>query len=153
MPRVLQVMVLSIAVASMVAAAILALLPVMVLGLVTLFYNSIGGLLIFLGSLISLLPLSAGMSQGGSSLPIFQRLATDPGEIVLQSVSTATLCAIAATAIMAQDGKRNSRTWSVAGLCCLLASFVGGRLIMLCLMPAVVISVGHLSCLWVRARN
>ena len=45
-------------VVSAAAGAIVALLPVMVLGLVTLVYNSAGVMLIFLGSLINLLPLS-----------------------------------------------------------------------------------------------
>ncbi|MEA2776528.1 MAG: hypothetical protein QOF90_1934, partial [Acetobacteraceae bacterium] len=64
MRQILRVSILVIAVASALAGAVTAVLPALVVALVTLFYNSAGGALILLGDLIGLLPYPFGVVQG-----------------------------------------------------------------------------------------
>jgi hypothetical protein len=146
MPRILRLSALVIAVASAFAGAVTAVLPALVVGLVTLFYNSAGGALILLGDLIGLLPHPFGVVQGTSSLPVFQQLDINAGAVVLWSAAATILCSVAAVVIVvAPTPVRNARSWLVTGLCCLLASIAGGRLVALSVIPAIAISIGHLT--------
>lgn len=87
------------------------MLPALILGLVTMFYNSAGGFLIFLGSLIPVLPHPVIAGHGSSGLPAFQQLDSDPGIVMLRSGAATLLCSIAATMMMVRpsgDAMANS---------------------------------------------
>jgi hypothetical protein len=142
MPRMLRLAALAIAAASAMAGAVAAVLPALVLGFASLFYNGAGGALIFLGNLIGLLPHPLGVIQGPSSLPIFRQL--DTGAVVLLSVAATVLCSVAAALVVAPIGDGDRRPWLVVGLCCLVAAIAGGHSVALCVVPAVAVSVGQL---------
>jgi hypothetical protein len=151
MHRILRLVALVIAVASALAGAVASVLPALVVGLVSLFYNGAGGALIFLGNLIGLLPHPFAAVQGTSSLPAFRQLGTNVDAVVLRSVAATILCSIAvATIVVAPTGERNGRPWLVVGICCLLAAIAGGHPVVLSVMPAIAISIGHL--IWQRMR-
>ncbi len=141
----LRLAVLTAAIAGALAGAVLSMLPALLLGLVTMFYNGTGGILIFLGSLIPALPHPGGVGHGASALPVFQRLDSNPTTVILRSVAATALCAIAAASMMAAYRReRDGRFWLVAGVCGVLAAVGGGRLVAFCVMPAVAASVGYL---------
>lgn len=139
-----------VAALSALSGLVLAVLPALVVGFVTLFYNSAGGVLIFLGNLIGLVPDRLGTRPGGSSLPLFQQLDTHAGAIVLRSASAAILCSIALVAAVASlhaapARKGSSRPWLLVGSCCLLAAMVGGQMVTLAVLPAIVSSAAKLA--------
>ena len=144
LPRKLRLLVVIAAVSGVLAGAGLAMLPALVLGMVTMFYNGTGGILIFLGSLIPAMPHFADVGQGRSALPVFQQLESSPTTVILRSLAVTTLCAVAVALIMATYRRRSDgRFWLMAGLCCLLAAVAGGRLVAFCLIPAILASIGH----------
>ena len=151
--RILHVSALVVAVASAFAGAVTAVLPALVVGLVTLFYNSAGGTLILLSDLIGLLPLPLGAVHSTSSLPVFQQLNTNGDAVVLRSAAATILCSVAAVVVVAPTRVGNARSWVVMGLCCLLASIVGGRSVAFSVIPAIAISVGHLTRQQMRCRD
>lgn len=137
--------ILVIAVISALMGAVLSVLPALVLGLVTMFYNSTGGILIFLGSLLPTLPHPVIVSNGSSALPIFQQLGGNLGIIMVQSAIATLLCSIAAaTMVMSLASGRNGRLWLMVGLCCLFAAIIGGRFVACAVVPAIAISIGYL---------
>jgi hypothetical protein len=142
MPRILRLAALVIAAASALAGAVAAVLPALVVGLASLFYNGAGGALIFLGNLVGLLPRPFGVIQGTSSLPVFRQL--DAGAVVLLSVAATVLCSVAAALVVAPTGDGNRRPWLVVGLCCLFAAIAGGHSVALCVIPAVAVSASQL---------
>ena len=144
MPRILRIAALVIAAASALAGAVTAVLPALVIGLVSLFYNGVGGALLFLGNLIGLLPHPFGTIQGTSSLPAFQQLHTNADVVVLRAVVATILCSVAAALVVAPRGGGDRRPWLTVGICCLLAAIVGGHSVALSVIPAVVVSVCHL---------
>jgi hypothetical protein len=139
LPRVAVV----IAVASAFAGAVVALLPALVLAMVSLFYNSFGGVLIFLGSLLSLLPHPVMPGEGGSWLPVFPQLDADNTVILIRSVVATVLCFLASTAMVASWGKQDLPLWLRFGLLCLLAAIAGGGSVAWLVLPAIAISVGQ----------
>jgi hypothetical protein len=151
MPRILGGVALVVTVASALAGAVAAVLSALVVGLVSLFYNGTGGALIFLGSLIGLLPRPFVAVNGTSSLPAFRQLGTNVDAIVLRSVAATILCSVAVAIVVASTGRRNGRSWLAVGLCCLLAAIVGDRPVALSVMPAVAVSIGQL--VWQRRRD
>jgi hypothetical protein len=153
MLQILRVSILVIAVASALAGAVTAVLPALVVALVTLFYNSAGGALILLGDLIGLLPYPFGVVQGTSSLPVFQQLNTNTDAVVLRSAAATLLCSVAAVVVVAPTRVRDAQSWVVMGLCCLFASVVGGRSVTWSVIPAIAISVGHLIRQQMRCRG
>jgi hypothetical protein len=153
MRQILRVSILVIAVASALAGAVTAVLPALVVALVTLFYNSAGGALILLGDLIGLLPYPFGVVQGTSSLPVFQQLNTNADAVVLRSAAATLLCSVAAVVVVAPTRVRDAQSWVVTGLCCLFASVVGGRSVAWSVIPAIAISVGHLIHQQMRCRG
>ncbi len=150
--RVLRVLGLVVALASSLLGAVLAVLPALVVGFVTLFYNSAGKALIFLGNLIGLLPNPFGAAGGGSSLPMFQQLDTHAGAVVLGSVVATILCSTATAVIVVSAQGRSGRHWLAVGLCCVAAAIAGGRAVMLSVIPAIAISLGHLTRQQLRRR-
>jgi hypothetical protein len=153
MPRILRLGALAVAVASALAGAVAAVLPALVVGFVSLFYNGAGAALIFLGNLIGLLPHPFAAVQGTSSLPAFQQLGTNVDAVVLRSVAATILCSVAVAIAVAPAGGRNSRSWLVVGICCLLAAIAGGHPVALSVMPAIAISIGHLIYPRMRPRG
>jgi hypothetical protein len=153
MRQILRVSILVIAVASALAGAVTAVLPALVVALLTLFYNSAGGALILLGDLIGLLPYPFGVVQGTSALPVFQQLNTNADAVVLRSVAATLLCSVAVVVVVAPTRVRDAQTWMVMGLCCLFASVVGGRSVAWCVIPAIAISAGHLTRQQMRCRG
>jgi len=136
---------LVVAVVSSLLGAVLAVLPALLIGFVTLFYNSAGGALIFLGNLIGLLPNPFGAVQDAASLPVFQQLDTHAGAVMLGSAVATILCSTAVAAIVVPAQGRSGRHWLTAGLCCIVASMTGGRAVTLSVIPAIAISIGHLT--------
>jgi hypothetical protein len=130
--------VFAVALVSLLAGAAIAVLPAIVVGLVNLFYNSAGGILILLGAIVNLLPHPTGPAPGSGSadLPVFQLLTTSTTAVVARSAAATILCAGAFMLLIAPDRRRYRRTWLTAGLCCLMAGLVGGELVALVLMPA-----------------
>src|SRR6201996_9491745 len=130
--------VLVVALTSLLAGAAIAVLPAMVLGLVKLFYNSAGGILILLGSIVNLLPhpSGAGSGAGSSDLPMFQLLTTSTTAVIIRSAAATVLCAIALMLLIAPDRRQARQSWLTAGLCSVLAALTGGELVALVLVPA-----------------
>ncbi|HEY0185676.1 MAG TPA: hypothetical protein VGC09_22975 [Rhodopila sp.] len=145
MRRVLDLSVLVVAIASILAAAAISVLPALVVAMVNLFYNSAGGVLILLGSLASLLPNMAVSGPGSSGLPVFQTLGTNTAMIVLRSAAGTVLCSIAAAMILAPPPSRTRRSWLRIGLCCLAAAIVGGQPVAWALVPALAVSALRLA--------
>jgi hypothetical protein len=137
---------LAIAIASTAAGAIIAILPALVVAIVNLFYDSAGGVLILLGSLITLLPHPAlAPAGGGSSLPAFQTLDAHVGLVLLRSLSATVLCS-AAFAAIAGECRRGSRTpWLTVAGGSLGAAIIAGHAAAIALSPAIAISVFHLA--------
>jgi len=135
--RFLSVAALAVAVASVTAGAVLAILPALVLGLVTLFYDSAGGVLILLGSLVNLLPHPVVPGAGASSLPEFQMLRSDAALVLLRASIATVACAVAGAMMVARD----RRPWVVSGLCCGAAAVAGGREVALALIPAIIVCI------------
>ncbi|MEA2740729.1 MAG: hypothetical protein QOH05_4036 [Acetobacteraceae bacterium] len=143
--RVLDLAVLGIAIASILAGAAISVLPALVIGMVDLFYNSAGGVLILLGSLANLLPHVAVSGAGGSGLPVFQTLGTNTAVVLLRSATGTVLCSIAAAMILASSPDRSHRSWLTIGLCCLAAAIVGGSAVAWALVPALAVSAFRLA--------
>ena len=137
MRRFLAFAALAVALASIVAGAVLSILPALVLGLVTLFYDSAGGVLILLGSLINLLPHPVVPTSGSSPLPEFQMLRSDAAFVLLRASIATVACAVAGAMMVARD----RRPWIVSGLCCGAAAVAGGWEVALVLIPAIVVCV------------
>jgi hypothetical protein len=134
------------------AGAVAAVLPALVVGFVSLFYNGAGGALIFLGNLIGLLPRPFAAVQGTSSLPPFRQLGINVDAVVLRSVAATILCSVAVAIVVVPTAGRNGRSWLVVGICCLLAAIAGGHPVALSVLPAIAISIGHLICARTRDR-
>ncbi|HQT78977.1 MAG: hypothetical protein B7Z80_20435 [Rhodospirillales bacterium 20-64-7] len=140
----LHLAIVVIAAASTLAGAVVAIFPALVIGIVTLFYDSAGGVLIILGSLISVLPHPSSTGQGDSSLPIFQTLETGNSFVLLRSATATIACATAFALLVAPHRRCDRRIWLTAGLCCLLASIVGERTLAIVLLPALLASVSQI---------
>ena len=153
MARILRLVALVVAVASALAGAVAAVLPALVFGFVSLFYNGAGEALIFLGNLIGLLPRPFAAVQGTSSLPAFRQLGTNVDAVVLRSVAATILCSVAVAVAVAPTAGRDGRPWLVVGICCLLAAITGGHPVAWSVMPAIAISIGHLICPRMRYRG
>jgi hypothetical protein len=109
MSRILRLLPLAVAVVSAFTGAVAAVFPAMVVAFVTLFYNSAGGVLIFLGNLISLLPQPFSAAGSPSSLPAFPLLDMNTRAIVLWSVAASILCFIAALGPEPEQANRKER--------------------------------------------
>lgn len=123
----------------------------MVLAAVTLFYDSAGGVLIFLGSVLNLLPHPAVQNHGGSSLPLFQRLDTDNTIILLRSAGATVLTFIAGMTMIASWRDQDRRFWLIFGGLCTFAALAGGWTVACAVAPAIAISAG--SCILAGART
>ncbi|HVY15181.1 MAG TPA: hypothetical protein VHB27_08140 [Rhodopila sp.] len=123
---------LAVAAASILAGAVIAILPALILSLVHLFYDSSGGILILLGNLLKLLPHPAFTPGAGGGLPIFQALEDHVGLVLFRSLTGAVLCSIAFTMLIARR-----RGWLVAACCC-VAGLIAGHGAILALIPAIV---------------
>lgn len=147
----LRFAVLVTAITSAVMGAVLSVLPALILALVTLFYNSTGGILIFLGSLLFTLPHPVITGHGASTLPVFQHLNSDPVTVLLRSATGTLLCSIAAVVMIVVPRRgRSSRFWLMVTLCCLFAATAEGHSVALSVVPAMAISVGHLIHRWIH---
>jgi hypothetical protein len=145
MSRTLNMATLAIAVASILAGAVIAVLPAMVLALVHLFYNSAGGVLILLGNLLMLLPHPALPSApGGSSLPYFQMLQDHLGAVLFRSLSGTILCC-AAFAILINDDRQDRRLAAIVTACCGLAALIAGHDVAIVLTPAIAVGLLRLA--------
>lgn len=138
MRHALRVAIPGVAIASTIVGASFSALPVLILGLVTLFYDSVGGILILLGHLVSVWP--APGAGAGSGLPAFQLLPGETAGILLRSVPATILCSVAAVTLIAPGRGRGRRDWTIAALCCVAAALLGGAPVAVGLAPAVVIS-------------
>jgi hypothetical protein len=144
MSRRLHVVALAIAAASTLAGAVVAIFPALVIGVVTLFYDSAGGVLILLGSLISLLPHPPATPQGGSALPIFQTLETGTGAVLLRSITATISCTMAFALLIASPRRADRRIWLIIGSCCVVASIAGEHAVAMTLLPAFLASISQL---------
>lgn len=124
----------ALAIVSALAGAVVSLLPAVVIALVNLFYNSAGGVLILLGSLISLLPFPAGAGTGGSShLPYFQTLGSSVLLVAARSVGATGLCCLG-FALLVGGGRRPA--WPAIIACCAGAALLGGTDTAVAVAPA-----------------
>ena len=140
MRRFLGLAPLAVVFASVTVGAVLSIFPALVLGLVTLFYDSAGGVLVLIGSLISLLPHPVVPGAGSSSLPEFQMLRSDAGLVLFRAAISTVSCAVAGAMMIARD----RRPWVISGLCCGVAAIAGGWEVALALMPAIGVCAGGL---------
>lgn len=146
---------------SMLAGAVLSVLPALVVGLVRLFYNSAGGVLILLGSLIDLLPRPggigpggigpAGVGPGGGGMPAFQALDTDTTTVLMQSVLGTVLCAAAFVIVLMAARRRDLSLPFAAAICALAAARLGGRNVAMALAPGMIVMFA--DALWHRIRS
>ena len=141
---------LAVVSASTLAGAVLSVLPALVIGLVTLFYNSAGGVLILLGSLISVLPHPSAAAQGASSLPVFQILESGSAAALSRSAVGTILCSIAFTLVATPKRRQHTSIWLAIAACAALAAIAGGRIVGWTQAPAIALSAVHIA---VRPRH
>jgi hypothetical protein len=125
-----------IAIASLLAASVVAIFPALIMLIVTLFYDSAGGVLVLLGSLISVLPHPTAPAQGGGGLPMFQVLQTGTRGLLVRSVLGTGACALALGLFIGCRRGRDRRPLLIALLCCLVASVACGWIVAAGLAPA-----------------
>ncbi|HYZ21082.1 MAG TPA: hypothetical protein VE690_02890 [Rhodopila sp.] len=139
----IQKLLVAVAGASALAGAALSVLPALVVALVTLFYNSAGGLLILLGSLINLLPRPSVPGAGASSLPMFQVLQTGTAAVLSRSAAGTILCAAAFVLLVTPSRRQSRLVWLGITACAVLAAILGGRIIAWTLAPAIALGAAQ----------
>lgn len=130
-----------IAIASAAAGAVLAVLPAVVIALISLFYNSLGDVLTLIGTFIGLIPGDPLPSQGSGAAPVFPFLHAGMTLTILRSVAATALGSVATFMLVSTPAMRPRGAWIAIGLCCAAAAAIGGHQASVVLLPAIVVSV------------
>lgn len=134
-----------VAIASAAAGAVLAVLPAVIIVLISLFYNSLGDVLTLIGTFLGLIPGNPLPSQGSGAPPVFPFLHVGMTVIVLRSVAATALGSVATFMLVTTRAIQPRGFWVGIGLCCVAAAVIGGHQAGLVLLPAIVVSVAGIA--------